>query len=354
MVTKKVFNQRIFSGIQPTGVPHLGNYLGAIANWVRLQDSHQDCLFSIVDLHAITVPQQPSILKKNINEMAMSLIACGINQDKSILFRQSKVHQHSELAWILFCRTPVSWLTRMHQWKTKGKIQDSSDESGLTGPLGLLSYPTLMAADVLLYRGTHVPVGEDQLQHINLMTDIAKSFNSSFKKEVFPIPQGMFTSEKAKRIMSLRDPTSKMSKSDESDASRINLTDSPSKILGKIKKATTDSTIGITYDASRPGVFNLLNILMSIEDMNEIKWGNLSQVELQDAVSDQFGRMGNAEFKQIVADRIVEHLNPIRDRFNELSQDQQQIEDILKLGEAKASSLASRTMRDVYKSVGLP
>jgi tryptophanyl-tRNA synthetase len=329
--------KRVLSGIQPTGVPHLGNYLGALRNWAKLQHQYHS-LYSIVDLHAITLPQDPEKLRRAVQEMGMAVIASGIDPRNSILFRQSKVKEHAELGWILFCQTPVSWLTRMHQFKTK------SDKNPM---LGLLSYPVLQAADILLYQANLVPVGEDQSQHMNLTTDIAKSFNSNYGN-VFTIPKGMYGTQQSMRIMSLKDPTKKMSKSDPSELSRIDITDSPETIWNKVKRATTDSVEGITYDQKeRPGISNLLDIVYSFESRE----GTIE--ELQSHTLNEFGNMKTSEFKKHVADCIIHHLSPIRNRYMELERDGVEIESIFEDGEARARSIAQETLRSVYKSMGL-
>ncbi|TPX67653.1 tryptophan---tRNA ligase [Spizellomyces sp. 'palustris'] len=367
------FRPCTLSGIQPTGVPHLGNYLGALANWVRLQDSRSadsHVLYSIVDLHALTVPQDPIVLRRNVRDMAASLLACGIDPKRSVLFRQSKVPQHSELAWLLFCRTPIGWLSRMHQWKSKlqmlqqnnpnaaaittanatislmsggnedAKLDGDENIQGLN--IGLLAYPVLQAADILIYRATEVPIGEDQLQHLELTVMAARSLNSHYKKEIFPIPKGIFASSSSKRIMSLRAPTSKMSKSDPSDASRINLDDTPDQIRSKIRKATVDSSIGITYDPiNRPGVANLINI-----------YSSFSKEEVAQ-VAARFATSGNKDFKEAVAERVIEGLKPIREELLRLRKDMGFVEGILSEGEERARHLASRTLRDVQKVIGL-
>lgn len=327
----------VLSGIQPTGVPHLGNYLGAIKNWVRLQDDY-NCIFQVADLHAITVPQDPKVLKSNSREIGLALIACGIDPSKSVLFRQSRIHEHAELGWTLFCRTPMNWLTRMHQVKSKTKD---------TLHLGLLSYPVLQAADILLYKADLVPVGEDQEQHLNLTTMISKSFNSHYKTKVFKIPKGLYTSDQAKRIMSLKDPTKKMSKSDPSEQSRIGILDSDDQIRSKIKKATTDSIQGITYDPqNRPGVSNLIDIVGSLQE-----WDNLDDEAIKHKVNHEFGSMKTSEFKDLVGECIVSHLSPIRNKYGELINED--VDDIYAKGEVQASAIARDTLAKVYQTIGL-
>jgi tryptophanyl-tRNA synthetase len=328
--------QRVFSGIQPTGIPHLGNFLGALRNWTTLQD-HYEAIYSIVDLHAITLPQDPSRLRKSTREMAMAIIASGIDPCKSILFRQSRIKEHTELGWILNCSTPVSWLQRMHQYKTKG------DKNPM---LGLLSYPVLQAADILLYQANIVPVGEDQSQHMNLTTDIAKSFNARFGS-VFVIPSPSYGSTQSMRIMSLKEPTKKMSKSDPSDLSRIELTDSPESIRTKIRKATTDSLVGITYNPEkRPGITNLLDILFALQK----RTGTMD--ELNDYTVQEFGHKKTSELKDMVADCVIEHLQPIRKEYKRLESGTD-LDLILEKGEQRARDIAQETLHQVHSAIGL-
>ncbi|KAI8616416.1 hypothetical protein BC830DRAFT_1118214 [Chytriomyces sp. MP71] len=378
----------ILSGIQPTGgVPHLGNYLGALSNWVTMQPTadgpNHRVFYSIVDLHALTMPQDPATLRANTHEMAISLLAVGIDPDRAVLFRQSRVHAHSELAWLLFCRTPVAWLGRMHQWKTKleaiqqqanltlpgttqaeatlsylkGSIPDltpnqtstfAEQNMSVSGPcLGLLAYPVLQAADILLYRATEVPIGEDQVQHMNLTVDIAKSFNSQYKKQVFPVPRGVYASETTKKIMSLRDPTKKMAKSDPSDASRINLTDTPAQILSKIRRATVDSELGIRYDpVARPGVANLLRLYSAFQEPGSV------EATLEGAAA-RFAEYDNARLKAEVGECVVEGLREVRERYARLKGEKGYVDEVLRTGEEKATLAAERTMKDVRKAVGL-
>lgn len=325
-----MFPKRILSGIQPTGIPHLGNYLGAINPWKQLQN---DQLFlSIVDLHAITVHQEPTELRRNTKEMARSLLACGINPETNILFRQSRIHQHAELGWILSCKTPIGWLQRMHQWKQK---------AGDDGNIGLLSYPILQTADILLYRATLVPVGEDQSQHMNLTTLLTKSFNSTYKTNLFPVPKALYTKEQGRRIMSLKDPSKKMSKSDPNQNSNILITDTDTLIQKKIQKATTDSITGIYHHKERPGVTNLLNIILALRGQDDLS-----------VLDQEFGSLSNSEFKTRVSDELIAHLSPIRKRYLEL-EDDDYLESILVNGEEQARVIAKNTMNDVYSCIGL-
>ena len=331
--------KRIFSGVQPTGNLHLGNYLGAIKNWVNLQNNISS-IFSIVDLHAITVPQEPLKLKSSTHEVAAAIIASGIDIDKSILFNQSSVKEHSELAWILNCVCRIGWLNRMTQFKEKaGKNKENAT-------VGLYGYPVLMAADILLYKSTHVPVGDDQKQHIELARDIASSFNNMFtsdnEEDFFTLPEPQIIGE-AKRVMSLRDGTKKMSKSDASDASRINLTDTKEEISNKIKKAKTDphplpSTLQELKD--RPEAHNLLSIYSSLSDQNLEK------------VLKEFSGKGFSYFKPKLIDLAVETLNPISLEMRNLLKDTNQIDKILKNGAQKAREIAEPVLKDIKNLVG--
>ena len=331
--------KRIFSGVQPTGNLHLGNYLGAIKNWVKLQDDISS-IFSIVDLHAITVPQEPLKLKSSTHEVAAAIIASGIDIDKSILFNQSLVKEHSELAWILNCVCRIGWLNRMTQFKEKaGKNKENAT-------VGLYGYPVLMAADILLYKSTHVPVGDDQKQHIELARDIASSFNNMFtsdnEEDFFTLPEPQIIGE-AKRVMSLRDGTKKMSKSDASDASRINLTDTKEEISNKIKKAKTDphplpSTLQELKD--RPEAHNLLSIYSSLSDQTLEK------------VLKEFSGKGFSYFKPKLIDLAVETLNPISLEMRNLLKDTNQIDKILKNGAQKAREIAEPVLKDIKNLVG--
>ncbi|KAF9901739.1 Tryptophan--tRNA ligase, mitochondrial [Linnemannia zychae] len=339
----------IFSGIQPTGQPHLGNYLGAISNWVTLQEqAHIDqetLLFSIVDLHAITMPQDPKRLREEKRNMAITLLACGIDPKKCILFEQSKVPAHSELAWILNCLTPVGWLARMTQWKsklgvTKGaqSLEDVSSTQGLQ--LGLFAYPVLMAADVLLYKATKIPVGEDQIQHLELARDIGTTFNKIVKTRHFPLPRPIIT--ETKRVMSLRDPTNKMSKSDPSDQTRINLIDPPSLIASKIKRAVTDAHLGISYNRiERPAVANLVDI-----------YAAMKRISTEEVVREhQSSSM--AAFKEALTTVCVEALEPIQQEMKRLDREQGYVEGVLDSGAERAGEIARPNLLQVQKLVGL-
>ena len=332
--------KRIFSGVQPTGNLHLGNYLGAIKNWVKLQADFSS-IFSIVDLHAITVPQEPLQLRASIHEVTAAIIASGIDINKSILFNQSSVKEHAELAWIFNCVCRIGWLNRMTQFKEKaGKNRENAT-------VGLYSYPVLMAADILLYKATHVPVGDDQKQHIELARDIASSFNNMFtldnENNFFNLPEPQIFGP-ATRVMSLRDGTKKMSKSDPSDASRINLTDTKEEISNKIKKAKTDpNPLPETVDElkKRPEAFNLLNIYSSLSN------------QTLDKTVENFVGQGFSHFKPKLIELAVENLNPISSEMRYLLKDTKAIDKILKTGEIKARQIAEPVLQDVKSLVGL-
>jgi tryptophanyl-tRNA synthetase len=324
---------RVLSGIQPTGNLHLGNYLGAIRNWIEMQHQHES-LFCIVDLHATTVPQNPAELREATLTTAAAYIACGIDPEKSLIFHQSAVPEHSELAWLLSTITPLGWLNRMTQFKEKaGNNKDKSC-------LGLYGYPVLMAADILIYHSTHVPVGEDQKQHLELARDIAGAFNRQYNQEYFKLPEPMILGP-ATRVMSLRDGTKKMSKSEESDFSRINLTDDADTIRQKIKKAKSDMIPGVSYDvANRPEVSNLINIFAAITNGNRIQ------------IAEYYASSGMGEFKTTLADAIIEHLAPITKRMNELKKDSDYLEGLLKRGAQSARAIANNNISEIKKIMG--
>jgi tryptophanyl-tRNA synthetase len=324
---------RIFSGVQPTGNLHLGNYLGAIRNWVALQAEYES-IYCIVDMHAITVPQDPAELRAHTREVTAAYLACGIDPRRSIIFAQSSVAAHAQLAWVLNCVTPLGWLSRMTQFKDKaGKHRDQA-------LAGLFVYPVLMAADILLYRATHVPVGEDQKQHLELSRDIAGAFNRQFETEFFPQPLPLILGE-ATRVMSLRDGTRKMSKSDVSDASRINLTDPAELIARKIQKAKSDSIMGITWDPeSRPEASNLLSIYAALE--------GLSRKE----VEARFADSSFAAFKAELAEVAVARLAPINDEMRRLLADPAEIDRILRDGALRAGAIAADHLGRIYDLVG--
>lgn len=324
---------RVLSGVQPTGNLHLGNYLGAIRNWVRMQDSHE-CLFMLADLHAITVPQAPADLMRNTRETAAAFIASGIDPKKSAIFPQSAVTMHSELAWILNCHTPLGWLNRMTQFKEKsGKNKEQA-------PVGLYAYPVLMAADILGYHATHVPVGEDQKQHLELARDIAGAFNRAYQEEFFPLPEPLIMPTAA-RVMSLRDGTKKMSKSDPSDYSRITLLDDADAIAQKIKKAQTDSEPSISYEPEkRASMANLLTIFAALTDSTP------------EAVAGQFANAQTSAFKTALAEVAVEKLAPITAQMRELIRDTTLLDSILRSGAEKARSIAAPIHEETMRRVG--
>ncbi len=320
----------VLSGIQPTGNVHLGNYLGAIQNWINLQDSH-NCLFGIMNLHAITLPQNPKELKQNVLNCAAIYLACGLNPKKSTIFVQSEVSCHAEISWVFSTLTPIGWLDRMTQYKDK---KDKNEN------LGLYAYPVLMAADILLYKADLVPVGQDQKQHLELTRDIAGAFNRRFDVEYFKLPDPLILKE-VQRIMSLQDGTKKMSKSDESQLSRINLTDSPEEIVKKIKKAKTDSSAVISFDENRPEIYNLLNIFAAAsgKDAREL--------------AKTYENSGFGKFKNDLAESLVEKLRPIQNELIRLKQDRTYLEQVLKDGKNKALAIATKTKNDVFEIVGL-
>lgn len=419
-------NRRIFSGIQPTGNLHLGNYLGAIQNWVKLQNDYE-CLFCIVDLHAITVPQDPSSLRQSIRQTAAAYIASGIDPKKSIIFQQSAVSGHSELAWILNCLTPKGWLDRMTQFKEKSKqskagiddlikeakklikdmeknqtylrekiseqrsdlevfklaqeqnipldynkvklgldelhnnttelffgtleiqtiylseaVAQASEDIGNTSKacLGLYAYPVLMAADILLYHASHVPVGEDQKQHLELCRDIAGAFNRQYQTEHFKLPEPLILGE-ATRVMSLRDGTKKMSKSDPSEYSRIHLSDSDDIIRAKIQKAKSDMEAGITYDPEkRPEASNLLTILAAIQ--------NTSRKDIEN----QYVNSNFSSFKKDVADALIVHIAPIRNEMEKLLKDTAYLDKLLTENAEKANVIAKKNLKQIQSLIG--
>jgi tryptophanyl-tRNA synthetase len=328
--------RRVVSGIQPTGDLHLGNLLGAILRWVRMQDE-AECLFFLADLHALTVDIDPTQLHASIREMAAALIASGIDPAKSIVFRQSAIPAHAELAWILQGTARMGWLNRMTQWKDKaGKNKEGSS-------VGLFTYPVLQAADILLYKATHVPVGEDQKQHVELTRDIALKFNTDFDVDLFVPPEPLIGSEAA-RIMSLRDGTSKMSKTDPSDMSRINLTDSDEDIAQKIRKAKTDpdplpdNPLGLD---DRTEAKNLVGIYAAITG------------ESVEQVLARFAGQGFGAFKPALADALVALIAPIRKRLEELRRDSAELDRILAAGSARASEIGAPVLAQAKAAVGL-
>lgn len=328
--------QRILSGVQPTGNLHLGNYLGAIRNWVETQKDYEN-FFCVVDLHAITVPHNPETLAQDTYTIAALYLACGIDLNDSTIFVQSHVTAHSELAWLLNCVTPLNWLERMIQFKEKAVKQGENVSTGL------LDYPVLMAADILLYDADKVPVGEDQKQHLELTRNIALRMNDQFGKKdqpVLKLPTPLIRSEGA-RVMSLIDGTKKMSKSDPSEMSRINLLDSPDEIEKKIKRCKTDPIKGLTFDdPDRPECNNLLSLYLLLSG----KTKETVAAECQD--------MGWGQFKPLLTETTVEALRPIQEKYQELMTEKGYLDSILKEGQEKASSIAQETLSRVKNALG--
>ena len=327
----------VFSGVQPTGNLHLGNYLGALKNFVSLQ-KEMDCIYCVVDLHAITTFQNPNELKNNILETTASFLATGLDPNKSIIFNQSSVSAHSELAWIFNCVSRIGWLNRMTQFKDKA---GSNKEKA---SVGLYIYPNLMAADILLYKATHVPVGADQKQHLELSRDIAQKFNKDFNcKDFFPLPEPLIL-KNISRVMSLRDGTKKMSKSEESDYSRINLKDSPDEIVKKIKKAKSDSE-SIPDDLKslekKPEALNLLNI-----------YSEISKINLEKVLKEMAGKE-YSYIKGKLADLLVSEISPVGREIIKLMDDKAYLVKILKKGTEKASIKAEENLKNIRDKVGL-
>jgi len=327
--------ERIFSGVQPTGNLHLGNYLGAIRNWVRLQNEYE-CLFCVVDLHAVTVWQDPEELKASTRAVAAAMLAAGIDAKRHIIFNQSQVPGHAELAWLFNCVARLGWLNRMTQFKEKaGKNKENAS-------VGLYAYPNLMAADILLYKGTHVPVGEDQKQHLELARDIAQKFNNDFGVDFFPVVEPLIFGAAA-RVMSLRDGSSKMSKSDPSDLSRINMTDDADAIAKKIRKAKTDlDDLPAAPDQfdGRPEAANLMGIYAALADIDIAE------------VCNKFGGQQFSAFKQKLADLAVETLAPMQDELRRLMGDETHVDTVIADGVQRARAIAEPVLAEVHDIVG--
>jgi tryptophanyl-tRNA synthetase len=324
---------RVFSGIQPTSGIHLGNYLGAIRNWVTMQASY-DCIYCIVDLHALTALHDPAEMRANTREVAAALLASGIDPARSILFVQSHVPAHPQLAWVFNCVTPMGWLNKMTQFKEKA----GKDREG--APVGLFDYPVLQAADILAYKATHVPVGEDQKQHLELARNIAGAFNRKFGVDFFPLPEPMILGE-ATRVMSLRDGTKKMSKSDPSEMARISLIDDADTIALKIRRAKSDSILGITYDPEgRPEASNLLVIYAALAERPR------AEVEAELATT------SFADFKRRLADLAVAKLAPIAAEMRRIAADPGYIDGVLRDGAARAAAIAAPILAETYRIVG--
>ena len=329
------FKKLTFSGVQPSGNLHLGNYLGAIKNFVSLQ-KQMECIFCVVDLHAITTFQDPKTLKNSILETAAGFLAAGLEADKSIIFNQSSVSGHAELAWILNCVARLGWLNRMTQFKDKaGKEKEKAS-------VGLYIYPNLMAADILLYKASHVPVGADQKQHLELCRDIAQKFNNDFKVDIFPLPEPLIL-KNISRVMSLRDGEKKMSKSDDSEYSRINLKDSADDIIKKIKKAKSDSSPipdNLNDLEKKPEAFNLINI-----------YSNLTNNSLEQSLNELKGKE-YSYLKNKLSEVLVEVICPIGKKIRKLLDDKSYLEKILKEGTDKAANIAEYNLKEIRNAVG--
>lgn len=324
--------KRVFSGIQPTGKVHIGNYLGAIKQWVSTQGDYEN-IYCIVDLHAITVPQDPAELKQSIRTMAGLLFAAGIDPEQSVLFVQSAIPAHAELAWILNCNTPMGWMERMTQFKEKaGKDRERAS-------VGLFDYPALMAADILLYDTHLVPVGEDQKQHLELTRDIAQRFNRQYG-DTFVVPKPIIP-KIAARVMGLDEPTKKMSKSEAGKFHAVYMLDEPNVILKKVKRATTDSLRDIRFDESRPGVFNLLSIYQAFTG------------ESVEEIEAHFDGKGYGDLKKELAEVIIEGLRPIQERYAQFIADPAQLDALLAQSADKIRPIAETTMKRVYERLGL-
>lgn len=329
---------RVFSGIQPTGRLHLGNYLGAVRSWARLQAVHSNVTYCIVDLHALTAAPKAAAgaaeaRRADARSLAAALLAAGVDPGRGTLYVQSAVPAHSELAWLLACRTPLGWLNVMTQYKEK--------RGDLGALLGLYSYPVLMAADILAFRATHVPVGADQLQHLELARTLAAHANTAYGVDLFPLPLPLLSPHE--RVMSLRDPERKMSKSDPSERSRILLEDPPDEIRRKVLAARTDSIDGISWDPeNRPGLANLLRILSAVSDLGP-----------PEAIADALAARSMLQLKEQLVDALVQELSPVRKRFLELDADHDYIRSVLRDGAERARAVSEATMADVRDAVGL-
>lgn len=323
--------KRLFSGIQPTGIITIGNYIGAISNWVKMQEEY-DCIFSVVDMHSITVKQTPAVLRKNTLELAALCLACGIDPEKSILFIQSHVPAHVELTWVLDCIAYVGEISRMTQFKDKSKIHADNVN------MGLMNYPVLMAADILLYMADIVPVGADQKQHLEITRDIAERFNARYSP-TFTVPQP-YISKRGGKIMSLANPLVKMSKSDENENAYISLDDDADTIVRKFRRSVTDSGSEIKASKDKPGITNLLTIYCSFTGKST------------EQAEKEFEGKNYGDFKNAVAQSVIEKIIPIQKKKNEILSDKQYIEKILEKGRQQAAEIAYRTLRKVYKKIG--
>ena len=325
--------RRVFSGIQPSGTSHLGTYLGALKNWVSVQDDY-DCFFCIVDLHALTVSQDPKVLRANVREMAALFMAVGLDPGRAVIFRQSRVSEHTELGWLLNCVARVGELSRMTQFKDKAQKGGAEAAS-----VGLYDYPVLQAADVLLYNAHLVPVGEDQRQHLELMRTLARRFNGLYG-ETFVVPEPMILDVGA-RVMALDDPTSKMSKSAPTPAGYVALLDEPDVIRRKIRRAKTDSGSEILASPEKPAITNLLNI-----------YAGLTGLPIPE-IEDRYRGKGYGDFKKDLAEVVVEALTPIRERALGLLNDPKELDELLDAGAGKARKVASSTLHDAWAKLGL-
>ena len=322
----------VFSGIQPTGGFTLGNYLGAIRQWGQLQDEY-NCIYSVVDLHSLTVRQDPATLRRQIRESAAMLLACGVDPERAILFIQGDVHQHAELSWLLSCYTQFGELSRMTQFKDKSQKHPENVNGGL------FTYPVLMAADILLYQAALVPIGADQKQHLELARDIADRFNGIYGP-VFTKPDGFFP-KVAARVMSLQEPTAKMSKSDSNENAKVMLTDDGDAIIRKFKRAITDSGSEVRAGEDKPGITNLMSIYSAITGKDYT------------AIEREFAGKGYGDFKLAVGETVRDELAPLQQRYREYLADKQQLNDILAMGAERAGSIAQRTLRKVRRKIGL-
>jgi tryptophanyl-tRNA synthetase len=325
--------QRVFSGIQPSGTSHLGTYLGALKNWVAVQEQY-DSYFCIVDLHAITVPQDPKVLRSNVREMAAIFIAVGLNPERSVIFRQSRVSGHAELAWLLNCIARVGELSRMTQFKDKSQRGGAESAS-----VGLYDYPVLQAADILLYNANLVPVGEDQRQHLELTRTLARRFNGLYG-DTFVVPEPMIL-ETGARVMALDDPTSKMSKSAPTPAGYVALLDEPDVVRRKIRRAKTDSGSEVVASPDKPAITNLLSIYAGLTG------------HAVPEIEEQYRGRGYGDFKKDLAEVVVESLTPIRERTLELLDDPRELDGILEVGAERAHEVASSTLHDAWAKLGL-
>ncbi|CAK9806654.1 Tryptophan--tRNA ligase, mitochondrial [Anthophora plagiata] len=331
--SKTDYPKRIFSGIQPTGNLHLGNYLGVIQKWIQLQDNGENVVFSIVDMHSITLPHDPKELYDNVLKMTATLLACGIDPKKSILFQQSTIPMHAQFCWVLACTTTMARLAHLPQFKEKSETLKNV-------PVSLYIYPILQAADILLYKATHVPVGQDQVQHIQLAQDLAVKFNKTFG-DTFPVPHSLVNENASQRIKSLRDPSKKMSKSSNDPKSRLDILDKPDTLMKKIKIAVTDFTSKVTYEPeTRPGVSNLVTIhsMLTGKSPNQI----CSEVE----------ELDTGKYKLVLADLIIEKLTPIQEEFSKLIKEPAYLQEVLQDGREKAMDIASDCWHEIQHKIG--